>query len=208
MLLDHGLAAAQNGGWASFVRIHSKLLLQVTRTMANDHDAAMDHYAHILEQLRSNDFRRLRAFCPESDAKFTTWLAVVARRLCVDRFRQVYGRTRERATPDSAPDLRRRLVDLVAEDLDVETSVATTSDSPDMHLQAKQLRESLAMVIGELSDRDQLLLRLRYQDELPTREIADLMDFGSIFPVYRRLQALHIQLKEALIVRGVADAEP
>jgi RNA polymerase sigma factor (sigma-70 family) len=208
LLLNYGSVASKNGGWARFVAIHSKLLLQVTRAMANDHDAAMDHYAHILEQLRSDDFHRLRAYSPEKDAKFTTWLAVVARRLCFDRFRMVYGRTRERAVPDGEPGVRRRLVDLVAEDLDVETHVRSADVSPEMKLRAQQLHEGVAAAIGELGERDQLLMRLRYQDELPVREIASLLDYGSIFPVYRRLKAVQAQLKTALERRGVADAEP
>jgi RNA polymerase sigma factor (sigma-70 family) len=207
-LLDHGSAAARNGGWEHFVQIHSKLLLQVSRAMSNDQDAAMDHYAHVLEQLGSDDFGRLRAYSPGRDAKFTTWLAVVARRLCLDRFRKVYGRTRDRTTPDPAPDLRRKLVDLVAEELDVETYVPSTAASPEMHLRWRQLGESLTAVIRDLTERDQLLLRLRYQDELPIREIADLLDFGSIFPVYRRIKTLHADMKDALVARGVFDAEP
>jgi DNA-directed RNA polymerase specialized sigma24 family protein len=44
----------------------------------------MDGYAYVLEALRSDDYRRLRAYAADGRSKFSTWLVVVARRLCLD----------------------------------------------------------------------------------------------------------------------------
>src|SRR5262252_8859607 len=86
--------AARDQAWEGFVATHSRLLLHVARSMTADHDAAMDAYAFMLEALRADDHRRLRAYTVQRASKFTTWLVVVARRLCLDRARQVHGRAR------------------------------------------------------------------------------------------------------------------
>src|SRR5204862_509166 len=73
----------------------------VARSLTTDHDAAMDGYAHVLERLREHDCRRLRGYAPDGRTKFTTWLVVVARRLCLDFHRHRYGRSDDPA-PDAA----------------------------------------------------------------------------------------------------------
>src|SRR5262249_41817793 len=94
--LSQLLAAAEpqgaEGAWGEFVHAHSRLLLHVARSMAKDHDDAMDRFAYLLEQLRRDDCRRLRGFVADGRSKFTTWLVVVARRLCLDYDRRRYGR--------------------------------------------------------------------------------------------------------------------
>lgn len=60
----------------------------------------MDRYAHVLDKLQVDDFRRLRTFVADGRGKFTTWLTVVVRRICLDHHRQRYGRVRERGRPE------------------------------------------------------------------------------------------------------------
>ena len=50
--------AAREPAWGAFVATHSRLLLHTCRTVARDHDAAMDAYAHIPESLRDDAFGR------------------------------------------------------------------------------------------------------------------------------------------------------
>jgi len=94
-LLNASDPAAREVAWASFVKSHSRLLLHVARSIGRDYDAAMDAYAYLLELLRADDCRRLRAYAADGRSKFTTWLVVVARRLCLDHLRHRYGRLRE-----------------------------------------------------------------------------------------------------------------
>jgi len=47
----------------------------------------MDRYAFVLDRLRARNFRRLRRFQPRGSARFTTWLVLVSRRLCLDHRR-------------------------------------------------------------------------------------------------------------------------
>jgi hypothetical protein len=75
----------------------------------------MDRYAWVLDALRQDRHRRLRAFAAEGRGSFTTWLVAVVRRLCVDEHRHRYGRPagwRARRGGGRAWS-RRELVDLV-----------------------------------------------------------------------------------------------
>src|SRR5690349_20871276 len=87
-------ASHRESAWEAFLGVHSRLLLHVARTFANEHDAAMDAFAWMLDRLRADDFHRLRAFSADGRSEFTTWLVVVGRRLCVDWYRAKYGRDR------------------------------------------------------------------------------------------------------------------
>jgi RNA polymerase sigma factor (sigma-70 family) len=93
-LLDARTPARADAAWDDFVAIHSRLLLHVVRALTSDRDAAMDAYARVLERLREDDFRRLRAYVPDGRTRFTTWLVAVVRRLCLDWHRERYGRAR------------------------------------------------------------------------------------------------------------------
>jgi RNA polymerase sigma factor (sigma-70 family) len=151
----------------------------------------MDAYAYVLDQLSRDDFRRLRGYTPQARTKFTTWLVVVARRLCVDRLRERYGRGRERG-------IRRRVAELLADELDPAATPDRATPLPDAELEARELTSALANAIGRLDARDRLLLKLRYERELSAREIGQILHFPTPFHVYRRLNALLEQLKRDL----------
>src|SRR2546425_3717198 len=137
-------APTRDDAWARFVAAHSRLLLHVARSLTADRDTAMDGYAHVLERLREDDCRRLRGYVPDGRCKFTTWLVVVARRLCLDFHRRRYGRSADPA-PDAgaARASRRRLVDLVGGGVDPDQIPAPASD-PALSLQAEELNRALA----------------------------------------------------------------
>jgi RNA polymerase sigma factor (sigma-70 family) len=200
---------AREAAWKRFLETHSRLLLHTARALGRDYDAAMDGYAYLLEQLRCDDFHRLRRYTAESRCKFTTWLVVVARRLCLDRVRQRYGRPHG-AGPQSheAHGVRRRLVDLVAEELDASDVADPANDNPETQLRASDLDRALLAALGGLEPRDRLLLKLRFEDGLAAREIGQVMGFATPFHVYRQLNTLLGQLRTALARRGVQDSEP
>lgn len=186
-LLDARDADARERAWADFVGIHSTLLLKVIRATARDYDAAMDVYAFILERLREEDCRRLRAYAVDARSTFATWLAVVCRRLCVDFARQRYGRGgRSSATVDERRE-RRRLADLAAAEIDLASIADPSGATPETELDAADLRERLAQALGELEPADRLLLALRFEDGLTAERIAATLRLPSPFHVYRRL---------------------
>lgn len=209
-LLEARNEAQVDGAWATFLSAYHKLVLYAIRSTERDRDVVMDCYAYVLDQLRRDDFRRLRAFAAKGRAKFTTWLVVVTQRLVLDHRRARYGRERPVANPRVADpfEARRRLADLVASEVDITQVEDSGAANPDRNLSARERRSALQSVFTDLAERDQLLLSLRFQDERSAREIAQIMDYPSPFHVYRRLKAVLEQLRADLESRGIDGAEP
>lgn len=192
--------------WESFVREHSRLIHMAARKSTRDYDQVMDRYTFVLERLREDDFRRLRSYSPDGRSKFTTWLVVVASRLCVDHHRSVYGR---HASDDSDPAAqRRRLVDLVGEDIPFDTIPDSNGTDPQKRLRKLELREALAESIDALDAEDRLFIRLRYQDGRSAAEVAQSLGLASEFAAYRRQRSLLKRLKDELVRRGVDGPRP
>jgi len=204
--------AERDDAWAAFVHAHTDLLLRVARSLGGGQDAAMDRYAYVLEQLRQDDCGRLRAYARPGAGDFALWLVVVVRRLFLYHYRHQYGRARAGGGSDNSPDdprrTRRRLVDLVAGQVDVATVAASTTRAPDQVLARSERSRAVAAALDQLAPRDRLLLRLRFVEELPVREIAGLMAFPTVFHGYRRLQVVLRALRVSLERAGVKDAEP
>ena len=208
-LLSAREGAEQDEAWASFLASHSRVLIHTCRTVVHDHDAAMDGYAHVVEKLCEDRYRRLRAYTPHLTTRFTTWLVVVTRRLLLDYLRHRYGRSRsENGTRRDEQAVRRRLEDLVATEIDPEQVAASASNSPDLALRRRELARALRQALDELAPSDRLLLALRFEDDRPVREIAETMKLPTVFHVYRRVGAALSELKRALARRGVMEPEP
>lgn len=214
------LAALINGSkqqgpeksWGKFLEVHHRLFLRVAHTVGADYDAAMDHYAHVLEQLRADDFKRLRAYVPDGQTKFTTWLVVVAQRLCLDYHRRLYGRFRREdpdgGTVEGSRSTRRRLVDLLFHEINTLTMAADASATPDRDLQRKQLLAALQAALDVLGVEDRLILKLRYVDDVPVREVATLLEMPTVFHLYRRIDKILKRLRGMLHDRGIDDSQP
>jgi RNA polymerase sigma factor (sigma-70 family) len=198
----------REAAWNGLIAEHSPLLLRVARSIGGGEDATMDRYTFILEKLRQENFRRLQAYSPKSNAKFTTWLVVVARRLCLDHYRERYGRPRgsERAG-NGASGQRRQLEDLNGSTIDLAEVADPSAAHPLLTLQAGEEGTALQQAIEGLSAEDRLLLKLRFDDDLPAREIARLVHLPTAFHVYRRVNALCAALRHQLRAQGVDRSE-
>ena len=209
-LLNAPHAAARNGAWNAFMGEYSKLLLRTAQRASSSHDDAMDHYAFILEQLQEDDFRRLRRFAAGGRGRFSTWLVVVARRLCVDRHRHQYGRpqaVRDSGQADAvAQTTRRNLLDLIANEIDVDRLEDEDSLHPDAELLSAERRQTLTAAVAELGLDDQLLLTLRFEDDISVQKIAPMIGLQSRFQVHRRLRHVLEQLRRKLIARGMTES--
>jgi RNA polymerase sigma factor (sigma-70 family) len=203
--------AQRDAAWDAFVARYSRLLLLIAREFGGTYDDAMDRYAVILARLREDDFRRLRVWASDRRSALTTWLGVIARRTSLDELRRRYGRRGEANERQEVRQQRRRLADLVTEELLPEM------DSPDAHgavapaeleLRRAELRERLATSVNELPTVDQLLLTLRFRDERTASDIARILGLPTAFHVYRRLGRVASQLRDALRRRGVEDPVP
>ena len=90
--------------WTEFLALYSDRIYKTARLTTTVEETAADCYLYICEQLCRGGFKRLLQFRPDGPAKFETWLAVVARNLCLDWLRSRFGRDRafrslERMTP-------------------------------------------------------------------------------------------------------------
>ena len=200
----------RENSWSSFLARHNRLLLRVAYVAAPNREDAMDAYAVVLEQLREHDGRRLRAYRADGRSKFTTWLVVVARRICVDYLRQKYGRY-EPASKDAANvdwTSRRALAELVGSEVDPSGIADDNAVLPDEALRTEELSARLEGAVRELSNDDRLLLKLRFDDDLSASAIARLVGLPTAFHVYRRLNGLLAQLRARLSARGIESAEP
>jgi RNA polymerase sigma factor (sigma-70 family) len=212
--LETLLAAAdadRETAWAAFLGSFSPLLLHAARTSSSGYDDAMDSYAYVLERLRDNNFSRLRSYTADPRSRFTTWLVLVARRMCIDRKRERYGRapgTGRTPANEDARAARRRLADLTAAEVDLATIEDSQQGNPEEVLRAQELRQMLEAAIEELEPRDQLLLTFRFVDGLSAREIAPLQSWPSPVHVYRRIEYLTARLRRHLTRRGVDDPVP
>jgi RNA polymerase sigma factor (sigma-70 family) len=186
--------------WEAFVERYTPLLLRTAYRFASSYDEAMDRYTYLLEQLSHNDYRRLRAFAALGPGRFTTWLVVVARRLLLDHHRQRYGRPRLIAAKDreearAASAMRRRLVDMVGEELHP-SAIGDWSTNPEYKTYAAECARALQAAANSLEPRDQLLLKLRFDGDLGARAIAEVMGFPTQFQVYRRLKVVLAALRQ------------
>ena len=207
LLLRATDTAQSDHAWDTFLSAYGHLLLRTAQYTHREHDVSMDAYAYVLEQLRRDDFKRLRAFGGDSEDHLSRWLVVVARRLCLDFRRQRYGRNRD-ATPDLDRQARRRLVDQVWDLRDAADLPGPSSSNPEWQLRNQERQQALAEVLDQLEPRDRLLLALRFENGLSARQIAGIMHWPSAFHVYRRLNKLLPDLRSRLRDRGVEDPAP
>jgi RNA polymerase sigma factor (sigma-70 family) len=209
-VLDKLLRASQiekEAAWTDFVKQFTPLLLSVARSVTTGRDAAMDAYTALLDAFKQDDFRRLRRYTVDPRSKFTTWLVVVARRICVDHIRARYGRVRD---AESAEDRerrasRKRLEELMSSSDDV-TLLVDESPSAEQHVCEQEVSSSLQSAIEGLAPADRLLLTLRFDDGLSASEIASVLHFQSQFHVYRRIDHLLSMLRAELRSRGIESA--
>ncbi len=212
-----GLLAAPAGepqeqAWGRFVDRYTPLLLHAAHHFSHDYDDVMDRYAYVLDRLRRDEFRRLRAFAAEGPGRFTTWLVVVSRRLVQDYQRERYGRPHPSipgsgSGPAIAGVMRRNLADMLGEEVPTSCRDERSAASPELLAQTVERAQAVRQAVSKLDPRDQLLLKLRYEDELGGPEIARMMGYPSPFHVYRRLRTL-LRLLASRVHREHADAAP
>jgi len=206
-LLDGPDPAARHAAWPAFLNQYNRLLLKAAGSFGGDYDGRMDRYRHLVEALSADDYRRLRGYRVDSKSSFAAWLTVVSRRLCVDFERSRSGRA-DRVVDGTAGDrrkIRRRLLDLTGtvEDPD---SLASSKPGAAEALETEERRAAVERALGELPPRDRLLVKLRFEDDLSVREIADVMGFPSVFHVYRRLRPVLESIRGTLVAQGFNDA--
>lgn len=210
-ILERGDARTREAAWDDFVARHSRLFLHMARLVMPDRDGTMDAYAFLLEELRRDDFRVLRAYTPDNRSRFSTWLAVIARRTSVDFYRRRYGRLRGEGKArhvQAARAARRTLAVLPGWDNPPFDIPDPSTDSPESHVRAAELRNALDAERASLSPADRLLLQLRFDEDLSASAIASILGLPSPFHVYRRLKTVCDELRRRLAGRGIEESAP
>jgi RNA polymerase sigma factor (sigma-70 family) len=197
-----------DGAWAAFTREYSRLLLHVARSTCHGHDESMDAYACLLEKLGEDGCRRLRAYSVDPRSKFTTWLVVVSRRICVDYQRSKFGRLRnDDSTSERARLGMRRNLAVLGGDADLIESIPDDSvSSAETNLERHELSAALTTLRSSLPPADRLLLTLRFDDGISAAEIATMLGYPSQFHVYRRINSLLAEMKAKLEASGYENA--
>jgi RNA polymerase sigma factor (sigma-70 family) len=205
-LLQASTHTVREAAWEQLIAQHTRLILAVARSFGGGADEAMDRYAFILEKLRESDFRRLRTFRTDAGARFSTWLTVAARRLCLDHHRALYGRVRGATCSNESAvlhEIRRTLLDSTSDERALDTIADSTIVSAETIAVVGERDAILREELGKLLPRDRLLLTLRFEDELPASQIAAIVGLPNQFTVYRQLNATLSRLRSALELRGV-----
>jgi len=197
--------------WRVFLDTFSPLILHAARTASAGYDEGMDAYAAALDALRADDCRKLRKYSADPRSKFSTWLVVVVRRICIDAQRERFGRASAREKSDGISDeraARRRLATLTGEAIELESLPDSRGSEPDDEVRRKDLQEQLESALGDLDERDRMLLTLRFVDDLPARRIAELQAWPDQMMVYRRIDQLTAALRQKLLAHGVDSPIP
>jgi RNA polymerase sigma factor (sigma-70 family) len=204
-LLEATSAASRDAAWQRFVDEYSRLILSVARSLGGPYDAVMDRYVFTLDHLKRDEFRKLRGYTSDPRAKFTTWLVVVCRRICLDEHRSKFGRARA-GSDVIRLQTRRSLTHSLASALELETLPATDA-LPDVELETRERSERLERCLSLLAPADRLLIRLRFEDDLSAAQIAKILHLATPFHVYRRLNRLLADLRTALVFGGSAQKD-
>jgi len=205
-LLQASDSAEREAAWDELISSHTRLLLAVARSFHGGHDEIMERYSYILGKLRESDFHRLRTFDPNAGASFPTWLAVAARRLCLDHHRSLYGRRRPGTATDRLEDLRiarRSLADSIFAEIDTDLLPDPVTLSVDAQAVLSQRNSLLRAELSRLKPRERLLLALRFQDDLSASRMAGILGLPTPFHVYRQLNSVLGRLRAALTARGL-----
>ena len=209
-ILEPAEPGASDVAWDAFVVRYSRLFVYMAGRVMPDRDGAMDAYTYLLEQLRKDGYRVLRAYVADSRSRFSTWIAVVARRTCVDFYRQRYGRPRGQGKSthvQAARAARRNLIGLPSWGAEVSEALAHP-ETPDRQLRSAELHEALDVARSTLSAEDRLLLQLRFDEDLSAAAIASVLGMPSPFHVYRRLKSVCDELRRRLTARGIEGSAP
>jgi len=199
----------REAAWEGLIASHTRLILAVARSFGSDDDAVMERYTHILGKLRENEFRRLRAFDASGGATFSTWLTVIARRICLDLHRAKFGRHRSAHSNDRKALLhaaRKALGAPAQGDINADT-LPSEELQPDSTIIHSHRDECLRDALSRLTPHERLLLTLRFTDDLSASRIAGVMGLPSPFHVYRKLNVVLGILRKRLMSEGIDDSD-
>ena len=182
-------------GWKQFVEEYSDLMFTIIKRVVHNEDEAADIYVSVLETLRKDNCKRLKSFRGKS--KFSTWLTSVVKNLIADYFRRKGRGIEEILSIDD----NEQPIPVVDKSLD--PSLVLIREESKKRL--SEIKSYLLEAVSELPERDQLILKFRFQDNLKTKEIANILNFRGESEVYQRLYKLFNDLKKKLSKHRITE---
>jgi RNA polymerase sigma factor (sigma-70 family) len=147
--------------WTVFLERYSPLLISVIRRFEHDQDAVEDCYLFVCEHLSRDGFRRLLRYQDDGRARFSTWLCVVTRNLCLDWHRHEFGRQRVFESIAGLPSLEQEIFRALLVDL-LPPEQALLSLAPRFPgLTIEKVNDGLRRVEQALNSRQRWLLEAR-----------------------------------------------
>jgi RNA polymerase sigma factor (sigma-70 family) len=183
--LLNGCVAGDKASWNIFVKHYSKLIYHsIYKTLRvnsspTDPDDINDLFQEMFASICADKCKKLRMFDPCKGVSLSSWLRMIAVRMTIDHLRK------QRSTAS-------------LEDLFTEPS---RDGGQEMHVDEESLR-CLGGVLGELSDKDKLLIELFYFKELPPDEIACILNI-SVGAIYTRKNRVIEKMKQIARQRNI-----
>ena len=111
---------------------------------------------------------------------------MVSSRLCVDWHRGKYGRWTPESEATGDADSRRKLVDLVGDEVGLDRLPDGRGGSPEAHVRQVELSSALREAVDTLEPEDRLLLRLRFEDGVSGEvDVSEMIEFRGVFAPLR-----------------------
>jgi RNA polymerase sigma factor (sigma-70 family) len=179
--LLQAVIAGDVDSWQKFVLKYAAVIYRSTGKYCDDYDEKMAVFMHILEKLRENRFSRLSRF--KFQARLSTWLTVVSRRLALDFLRAKYGRDFRLkkirvVSYDAVPSFLKHLAD---------TSTPEHEMAGAEQRQAREkLEQGLQQALQNLSVRESMAIQMVYFKGLKIKEAGKLLEVRSIYKFIAR----------------------
>jgi RNA polymerase sigma factor (sigma-70 family) len=189
--LVRAILAGDTAAWQKFILQYSGFIYGAIVKYTDDYDEKMAVYLHVLEKLRQDRFERLRRFAFQ--ARLSTWLTVVARRLAIDFLRARYGRDFElKKIRVVSIDDESGYAKLLADAATPETVLAADEKNE----QRRLLEQGLQQALEKLDDRERLAVQLVYLQGMKINEAGRLLRLPAAYKFLgRALKKIRVEME-------------
>jgi len=180
-------ARCNDAAFSALVERHRLLLRLTAKRFGETREDQEDLTQEVIARLLDRQKKALQDWRPV--APFAAYLTTIASRRGI-RFAQERSRLPGRG-PMALPEARDPIEDGV-----IPGAVAPPSDSPHHHLESAERAELVRRAVEQLSDRDRLLIRLRFFEGLDAVSISRVLGLShgaarkAVFDALRRLERL------------------
>jgi len=186
-------AAGDEASWDRFLDEYGGLIHCIIGNYRRNQQDVRELFIHVIENLWSGGARRLRAW--EGRSRFSTYLAAVTSRLCIDYLRGRLHRERARYVPLD----------------ECETPASSRADmrgggraGASRHVVQRECGEILVNCVGRLCQEERDIVTLFYWQGRRYAEIASLMRIP-VSSVGKRLLSARDRIRRMLVRSGIKN---